>query len=311
MIKSRIGFGCWGIGGGTKKNPAYGKITETKAIKLLEFSLKKKINFFDVSPAYGNSEKLLGILLEKNRREDLIISSKCGVFNFSQKSSFSKKSIISQIKNSLSVLGTDYIDFMQLHNPPKKYLSNMEDFAFVKNVFGKKIRNFGISLRNPEDFFYINDFSFVDFIQVNFNILDIRILEKNIYERCKKMKIKIIARTPLAFGFLTGKYSANQIFDENDHRKFWKIDQRIKWIEESNKIFEKVVKEENVTRAQLCLNFCLSFPQIYVVLPGMINKSQIIENVKAEKIKNLSEENISKIKEYNIKYFKFNKYVGQ
>tara|TARA_X000000950_G_C13889748_1_gene650348 strand:+ start:1643 stop:2575 length:933 start_codon:yes stop_codon:yes gene_type:complete len=310
LVRSRIGFGCWGIGGGTKINPAYGKISETKAIELLEFSLKKKINFFDVSPAYGNSEKLLGFILKKNRREDLIISTKCGVSDFSQKSSFSKQSIISQIKNSLQVLGTEYIDFLQLHNPPKDFLSNMEYFTFIKNLFGKKIRNFGISLRNPEDFYCINDFSMVDFIQVNFNILDIRILEKNIYEKCKKMNIKIIARTPLAFGFLTGKYSAKHIFDEDDHRKFWKIDQRRKWIEESNKIFKKVVKDENVTRAQLCLNFCLSFSQIHIVLPGMINKSQIIENVKAEKIKNLSEDNIKRIKEYNIKYFKFDQYVG-
>lgn len=311
MIKSRIGFGCWGIGGATKKNPAYGKITETKALKLLEFSLKKNINFFDVSPAYGNSEKLLGALLKKNKRDDLVVSTKCGVFDFSRKPSFSKKSLTSQIKNSLRVLDTNYIDFMQLHNPPIKYLSNMKYFNFIKNIFGNKIRNFGISLRNPEDFFYINDFSIVDFIQVNFNILDIRILEQNIYEKCKQMKIKIIARTPLAFGFMTGKYVANQNFDESDHRKFWKINHRLKWIEESKKIFEKVVKDKNITRAQLCLNFCLSFPQIYVVLPGMINKSQIIENVKAEKIKNLNDDLLEKIKDYNIQHYKFNKYVGQ
>ena len=67
-IKSKLGFGCWGLGGGTKTAPSYGYISTKNAIKTIENALMRNINFFDTSPAYGISEKILGKVLKKKKR---------------------------------------------------------------------------------------------------------------------------------------------------------------------------------------------------------------------------------------------------
>ena len=67
IIKSKLGFGCWGLGGGTKIAPAYGHISTNKAIKIIENALMRNINFFDTSPAYGISEKILGKVLKRKK----------------------------------------------------------------------------------------------------------------------------------------------------------------------------------------------------------------------------------------------------
>ena len=89
-IKSRVGFGCWGLGSGSKENPSYGNITLPKALDLLEYSFKKKMNFFDTSPAYGCSEKILGIFIKNKKRNEVVISSKCGISNFKKNQIFLK-----------------------------------------------------------------------------------------------------------------------------------------------------------------------------------------------------------------------------
>ena len=66
IIKSKLGFGCWGIGGGTEIAPAYGHISTNKAIKIIENALMRNINFFDTF-AYGISEKILGKILKRKK----------------------------------------------------------------------------------------------------------------------------------------------------------------------------------------------------------------------------------------------------
>ena len=57
IIKSKLGFGCWGLGGGTNTEPSYGEISPKDVLKIIDRALTKNINFFDTSPAYGISEK--------------------------------------------------------------------------------------------------------------------------------------------------------------------------------------------------------------------------------------------------------------
>ena len=122
-----MGSSCWGLGSGSKENPSYGNITLPKALDLLEYSFKK-MNFFDTSPAYGCSEKILGIFIKNKKRNEVVISSKCGISNFKKKPDFSENFIRKQIAKSLKVIDTDYIDLLQLHNPPVKYLKESMTF---------------------------------------------------------------------------------------------------------------------------------------------------------------------------------------
>ena len=105
----------------------------------------------DTSPkilAYGCSkyfEKILGIFIKNKKRNEVVISSKCGISNFKKKPDFSENFIRKQIAKSLKVIDTDYIDLLQLHNPPVKYLKRINDFFFIKKDFISEIKSFGIS----------------------------------------------------------------------------------------------------------------------------------------------------------------------
>ena len=126
IIKSKLGFGCWGLGGGTKTAPSYGHISTKNAIKTIENALMRNINFFDTSPAYGISEKILGKVLKRKKRDEIFLASKCGISEFSEKKNFNSDFLIKQLDKSLNDLETDYLDLIQLHNPEERILRNLD-----------------------------------------------------------------------------------------------------------------------------------------------------------------------------------------
>ena len=135
---SKICFGSWSLGGATIKNPSYKKMTSKNCTSILNESIKIGINFFDTSPAYGNSEKILGKFLQNKKRENYVIATKIGCENFQLPLSFDLKDVKKQIKNSLKRLKTDYIDIIKFHSPSslhevKKSLSYLRFLKKKKN----------------------------------------------------------------------------------------------------------------------------------------------------------------------------------
>ena len=83
-----------------------------------------------------------------------------------------------------------------------------------------------MSPSTPEDALYFIKNYKIDYIQTNFNLLDQRIIDNGLMKLAKIKKIKIIARTPLVFGFLSNKINIKKLKkDKNDHRSFWSIEQ--------------------------------------------------------------------------------------
>ena len=84
--------------------------------------------------------------------------------------------------------------------------------------------------------------------------------------------------------------------DKNDHRSLWDVKQLKKW-KASNNLFTKLRK--NRTNAQFALNYCLSFSQICAAIPGMMQISEIKENIKVLNASKLNTNIKSKIKNIN------------
>tara|TARA_B100000963_G_scaffold293472_1_gene263897 strand:+ start:2802 stop:3773 length:972 start_codon:yes stop_codon:yes gene_type:complete len=301
-IKSRLGFGCWGIGGGTNIDPSYGKISFKKALKIVESALVRNINYFDTSPAYGISEKILGKILKKKKREEIFLASKCGISKFSEKKNFNPTFLTQQLDKSLNDLETEYIDLIQLHNPERQTLRNLDFIKpFMKEKKKGKLRAFGLSLKNPVDFFYIKNLDLIDSIQVNFNILDTRVIKLGIDKECKKNNITLISRTPFSFGFLTGKINALNYFPKSDHRRLWSNDQKKKWISYSKKLYESNSLSKKLSQAQLCLKFCMSIPEVSVTIAGMMSENEVIENGDVLNMRPMSKRQIEYIIKFNKK----------
>ena len=300
IIKSKLGFGCWGLGGGTNIEPAYGKSSSKKAIRIIESALTRNINFFDISPAYGISEKILGKLLKKKKRDEVFLASKCGISKFSEKKNFNPNFLIQQLDKSLNNLETEYLDLVQLHNPEKEILKNLNLIKpFMKEKKKGKFRAFGLSIKNPLDFFHLKNFDLIDSIQVNLNILDTRVIKLGIEKECKRNNIALISRTPFSFGFLTGKINAYNYFPKNDHRSLWSNDQKKKWISLSKKLYENNLLSKKLSQAQLCLKFCMSLPEVSLTIAGMMSEKEVIENSDVLDMKALNKRQIQYIINFN------------
>ena len=280
---SEIGFGTWGLGGNAGGSFSYGPADDNVSRAALKSALDQGVNFYDTSDLYGfgHSEEILGETFA-NCRGQVVIASKGG-FVDAVKQDFSAAHLRSALENSLRRLRTDYIDLYQLHSPAVATLREQPEIIALLEEFraAGKIRAWGFSARSPEEArIAVEEFS-APAIQVNFNLTDQRAESGGLFALCQKLKTGVIIRTPLCFGFLTGKYSSRQSFDAADHRSRWSPEQLQSW-EQANAVFAFLFEANpGNTPAQLALRFCLSFDAVSTVIPGMLNHNQVCENAAA------------------------------
>lgn len=281
---SEIGFGTWGIGGVGVDSMGYGPADDGESIRALEEAFARGVNFFDTSNLYGwgHSERLLGAAFE-GRREQVILATKAGFVDQEGRQDFSPDSIRRSLDGSLERLRTEYVDVLQLHNAaPEALLDNGPLWNLMEDLQrDRTIRCFGISARSPDDALIFARQYHPACLQVNFNLADLRALRNGLFDLCKQESIGVIVRTPLAFGFLTGRVSSDQHFEELDHRRRFSPETRARWAE-APKLYDSVFAGNGAaTPAQNALRFCLSFDCVSTVIPGMIEVAHVRENVQA------------------------------
>jgi myo-inositol catabolism protein IolS len=306
---SIIGLGTWQIGGPSKLggiNIGWGQISESQSVDILNTAYNNGITFFDTADVYGNgrSEILIGKVF-KGRRSKIIISSKFG--NRESKEGkwvkdFSSKWMIQSLEGSLKRLKTDYVDLYMLHSPNANY-SLDEDIvnALEKQKALGKIRHWGISLI-PKDRGIIPANQGIkiakqdkpcDFYELRYNLLE-REAEQKFFPLALKKELGVIARVPLASGFLSGKYSMDVIFPEDDIRSSYSREKIEILIEKVNNL-KFLAKELNITMAQFALKFCTQHNVVSSVIPGAKNPEQVIQNSKITDLPDIPPEIIKKI----------------
>lgn len=196
IIVSEIGFGAYGIGG----ESIYGATVDETSIAAILKAVECGITFFDTAPAYGKSELLLGEALI-GQRDKVVIATKVGWPRFENPQDFSVKEIQSSVESSLTNLNTDYIDLVQVHNPPVDI--SLEVFDELDRLMRQRvIRMWGVSCKSPDD---ARHFMFSPVLQINLNQLDTRAVDSGLLEKCAQDGVGIVARTPLAQGKLKDK----------------------------------------------------------------------------------------------------------
>ena len=303
---SEIGFGSWGIGGTIGGSIAYGNTEDTESLRALEMALEQGINFYDTAAFYGlgHSESLIGHVFQ-NVRSKIILATKVGYISSDGKQNFSLPYLKQSLEESLKRLRTDYVDLYQLHSPPiDLLLQEPQIFSTLQDLVKEgKARAIGISSRSPQEALVaLQHFSF-DAVQVNFNLVDQRVLDVGLLDLCKEENVAVIARTPLCFGFLTGQYNQHSTFEEGDHRKRWDAKQLETWSRaggEFCQVFDTSVRQ---TPTQMALRFCLSFDGLTSVIPGMLQADQVVENAQASRLGTLSTKELDAI---SLLYKKYN-----
>ncbi len=295
ILVSEIGFGAWGIGGYHQGAAlAYGQTNDQQSMLALEQALEQGINFFDTSDLYGggHSESLLGQTF-KQKREQVVLASKAGYTGEQAQQDFSARYVEQALDQSLKRLQTDYLDLFQMHDFDGDQTELEQLLLVLENLKNKgKVRALGLSLKNARLPFETSVLARLDCVQVNFNLVDQRILENGFLELCTQHQIGVIARTPLCFGFLAGETAMD--FPEGDHRARWSPEQVTTWQNALRLFITQKSDQLACSPAQFALNFCLAYP-IMTCIPGMLTVEQVQENAAASDVPNFSADSLQKL----------------
>jgi myo-inositol catabolism protein IolS len=282
---SVIGIGTWQYGGEWGKD--FGQY-EVDAI--LDKANEKGINFLDTAECYGDhlSESLIGDYLSRNNREDWIVATKFGHHfhgNFERTRHWSANEVLKQLDASLKALRTDYIDLYQAHSCTDEEFNNDELWTMLdKQVEKGKIRNLGISLRSNEESYQTDRASGVNAgaIQVVYNRLD-RKPEESIFPSSQNQNLGVLARVPLASGYLSGKYKPGATFSADDVRSKHDSEETAILLKQVEEIHKNEVPE-GVPMATWALAWVLRHPAVTAVIPGCKTPEQVELNAKAAQL---------------------------
>lgn len=283
---SEVGFGAWAIGGGAMVGTTaigWGPAEDGTSQQAIYQAIDQGINFFDTADFYGlgHSEKLLGDTI--GHRKDLLIATKVGHRAIADKIvlDYSREYILKAAEESLRRLKRETIDYYQLHSARLLHFQTeacVEAMEALKKA--GKIRYWGLSLNTfeplPEAAYLMRLHKGAGF-QLVFNLIN-QLALPLIHEAAAE-GYGIIARMPLQFGLLTGKFKRDQQFAENDHRSF-RLNEEL--MQSSLQILEEkiwpLVEKYQTTKTGLAMSYILSQPGISTVIPGIRTKEQAIEN---------------------------------
>jgi aryl-alcohol dehydrogenase-like predicted oxidoreductase len=280
---SEIGFGAWGIGGRTSGTTSYGDTDDRTSLAALARALDCGITFFDTSAAYGNghSETLLGQAFA-GRRDKVMIATKAGYDSWDRPPDFSADAVVASVEKSLARLRSDYVDLLQLHNPPAEALRDEGlRTALARLQADGKVRAWGVSAKSPgEAIEALAEFE-APVVQANFNMMDVRALDSGLLAEAERRGAGFIGRTPLCFGFLSGTIGRDTAFPPGDHRLGWSQAQLDNWIDGASDLLQAVEAAPGTAGAQAALRFCLAFPAVSTIIPGILTPDEADQNAAA------------------------------
>ena len=308
--------------------------TQNEAFEQMEYALNKGVNFWDTAELYsippkpetfGHTELIIGNWFKKTKkRNEVILATKvCGPMRSYVRgggNQYGIKNITEALEGSLKRLQTDYIDLYQLHWPERntntfgrlgyehKDDGNWNKFEDIlgslkKFIDAGKVRYIGLSNETPwgtNKFLEISkekNLPRMMSVQNPYNLLN-RTYEVGLAEISIRDKIGLLAYSPLAIGYLSGKYRNNNIPKKSrlDHDgDFWTRYNKPN-AEKAVEAYYQISKKNNINMAQMSLKFCEIQPFVTSVIIGATTMDQLKTDIESVNVK-LSNEIIKEINE--------------
>ncbi|MFW9853541.1 MAG: aldo/keto reductase [Candidatus Thorarchaeota archaeon] len=288
---SQIGLGTMQFG---SQRWGFGKEFDREDIsKIIKKGIESGVNLIDTAEIYarGKSEKLIGEAIKGYDRENLRITTKFMPFRL--RPSSVKKALL----KSLDRLQTSYVDIYLIHFPNPlisigrvlQYMEEMVDEGLIRHIgvsnfsknrfdhFQKRMKNYRIQVN-----------------QVNYSIVK-HGAENSFLPYANENQIMTMAYSPLAQGFLSGKYSAdnrpkgsrrmNRVFRQRNLERGTDL----------LSVLRELAKKYDVTMSQIALRYLIDNESV-VVIPGAKSQDQAASNAEAAGF-DLQQEDIFAIRE--------------
>jgi len=281
---SKLCLGCMNFGGPTE---------EKEAIEIINAAIDSGVNFADTANVYNNgqSEQIVGKALKNNgKRHSIVLATK--VHGSMDKddpnaSGNSRRHIIQQCEASLKRIQTDYIDIYQIHRPQSEVPIDETLRALDDLVRAGKILYIGTSTFaawQVVDAQWMSErYSLNRFVseQSPYNILDRRI-ERELIPAAQNYGLAIISWSPLAGGFLTGKYSRDKMPDDARYKareNLWSFHGYTSKVFDVIDGIRELIKDKNCTMSQFAIAWCANQSGITSPIIGPRTIEQLKDNL--------------------------------
>jgi aryl-alcohol dehydrogenase-like predicted oxidoreductase len=302
---SEVGFGVWTVSTGW-----WGEVNDERSVRLLRRAFEKGINYFDTADTYGSGlgETLLADAFG-GMREEVVISTKIGYdfYNHTQRrgqqerpQDWSENFIRFALEQSLKRLGTDYIDFLQLHNTKMDAIENEALFELMEEFKEKgKIRSYGVALGPKigwleEGVKAMRERDLAG-VQMIYNLLE-QDPGRALIEAARETDTSLIVRVPHSSGMLEGKYTEETTFAKNDHRRHRPKEWLLGGLKKVEQLGFLTASGER-TLSQAALKFVLATPEIISTLPNIYDDEQLDEFAAAPDTPDLTDDELARVAE--------------
>lgn len=301
LFVNPVGLGCMGF-----SHASGDPVDSETAVKTLRQAYEMGYDFFDTAEAYTGvfpdgtvsyNEELVGAAL-KDVRDKVVIATKMGVHHnedLSLRLDSRPETIRSSVETSLKRLGTDYIDLYYQHRIDPMVEPETVAETMAQLIKEGKIRYWGISETTEEYLRRANAVCPVTAIENRYSMMA-RWHEK-IFPVCEELNVAYVAFSPMANGFLTGKYNPNTKFEGKQDFRNGMPQYTEEGYEKAKALLAfltELAAKKNATMGQLSLAWMICKKPYIVPIPGSRKMNRLEENFKAGDVV-LTPEEVQKI----------------
>jgi aryl-alcohol dehydrogenase-like predicted oxidoreductase len=271
---------------------------ESTSHAIIDRALDAGVNFIDTADVYGQdglSERVLGSWIARSGKRDAIVLATKFRFTMGSgpnRSGASRYRIVRCVEESLRRLHTDRIDLYQVHmqdldTPEEETLRALDDL-----MRAGKIVHFGCS--NYAAYRFVDSQWIARHhhlarhvtLQAQYSLLS-RDLEKELAPACRQWGVGILAYSPLASGFLSGKYRKGEAAPDGTRlavrtERFAQFDSERNW--RILAAVDDVAKQTGATTAQVALAWVIAKPAVTSVIFGARSVEQVNDNIAAAEL---------------------------
>jgi len=283
-VVSALTFGAFGIGGGVPGD-SYGPTDDAESTRAILAALERGCTFFDTADYYGkgHSEALIGRALAATAMgEDALIATKGGSRLDRSVADFSRAYLFGAVEESLRRVRRDHIDLYLLHNPSLEVIRAGDVFATLDELRASgKIRHGGVSVHTTQEGLAALAQPGCAAIQMVFSLVSglwPKLAADGLVDEVAVSGAGLIAREPLANGFLARPHREDEAYGPGDIRGSFSTEQRRLRIRLAASLRPPEPADAGgPTSAQLALRYVLDEPRVATAVVGLKTAAQVEE----------------------------------
>lgn len=309
---SEIGFGAWAIGG------SWGPQSEADSVAALNRAIDLGVNFIDTAAGYGNgrSERTIAHVLGQrgaaaaggaSRR--VYVATKTpplpGAWPPSPyckaQERYPEAYLRTNVEERLQNLQTQRLDLLQLHTWTRAWNRDPRPFAVLRQLQEEgKVGLVGVSTPEHDQNCVIDLMrgGWVDVVQVIYNLFE-QEPAAELLPVAQECGVGIIVRVPFDEGVLTGKFTEQTTFPDDDFRRHYFAGDRLARAVRRAEAVRADLRGTDYTLAQAALKFILAHPAVSAVIPGMRNATQAALNCSVSNLPDLPPDLLTRLRRHN------------